>query len=321
MKNLLSLILLIFVLSGCCRGTGEPGPVTGIRFPEPPVEILTNGAAGVDMINLFNIVPLPEGGYRLYFSGFNGDTYGDDNYWIGQHLYYAESQDGFQYEVKGKVMDGVVEQSVFLTGDPEKPFGLVGRMEDNGKLTMFLWTSQDGISFGDRVLLLRRWHDTQNVMVPRDGRLKLYTRIWEEDGKNRKNAVMEFSPRGERLTGMEPLAGDYLYNSAACRLDERCDILFPTWFNNKYPGTTDTCFLKCFVVDGLFSRELPCELNRWIGPDEKWVLAAPGFITIGGERYLAYNTRSTSHDAPIDKSTVSKYKLIKVEVVYGDEGL
>lgn len=319
MKNLLTLIFLALALSGCCRGSGEPRPVTGIRFPEPPIEILTNEAAGVDMINLFNIVPLPEGGYRLYFSGFNGDSYGDDNYWIGQNLYYAESQDGFQYEPKGKVMDGVVEQSVFLTGEEEKPFGLVGRALYNGKLAVFLWYSKDGIAFDDRVLLLTRWHDTQNVMVPRDGRLKLYTRIWQDDWTNRKNAVMEFSPAGEPLTGMAPLAGDYVYNSAACRLDDRYDVLFPTGFNNKGAGATDTCFLKCFVVDGLFSRELPCELNRWIGPDEKWVLVAPGFISIGGERYLAYNTRSTSHDAPVDKNTVSKYKLIKVEVQYGDE--
>ena len=215
-------------------------------------------------------------------------------------------------------MDGVVEQSVFLTGDQEKPFGLIGRVPENGKLMMFLWKSKDGITFEDRVLLLRRWHDTQNVIVPRDGRLKLYTRIWQEDGKNRKNAVMEFSEKGERLTDMAPLTGDYLYNSAACRLDDRYDVLFPTWFNNKYPGTTDTCFLKSFLVDGLFSRELPCDLNRWIEPDEKWVLVAPGFITINGERYLAYNTRSSSHDAPVDKNSVSKYKLIKVEVQYGD---
>ena len=213
-------------------------------------------------------------------------------------------------------MDGVVEQSVFLTGDQEKPFGLIGRVPENGKLMMFLWKSKDGITFEDRVLLLKRWHDTQNVIVPRDGRLKLYTRIWQEDWKNRKNAVMEFSEKGESLTDMTPLAGDYLYNSAACRLDDRYDVLFPTWFNNKYPGTTDTCFVKCFLVDRLFSQELPCDLNRWIEPDEKWVLVAPGFITIDGERYLAYNTRSTSHDAPVDKSSVSKYKLIKANLQY-----
>ena len=304
------------IFAACCPKQQEPRQIAQISFPEPPIEIMTNDAVGMRMINLFNIIQLPDGGYRLYFSGFTGDSYGDDNYWQDQHLYYAESADGFTYEMKGKVIDDVVEQSVFLTGDKEKPFGLVGRTPDNGKLAVFLWTSEDGINFEDRVLLLKRWHDTQNVIVPRDGKLKLYTRVWQDDWTNRKNSVMEFSAKGERLSDMATLSGDYVYNSAACRLDDRYDVLFPTFFNNKYPGATDSCFLKCFVVDGLFTRELPCELNRWIEPDEKWVLVAPGFITIGENRYLAYNTRTTSHDSPVDESSVSRYKLIKVDVRY-----
>lgn len=329
MKQALAITLLLSaILAGACK-TGtcskERGDITEVCFPEPPVEILTNEAVGMDMINFFNIVQRPEGGYRMYFSGWNGDVYDDDTYMIGQNLYYAESEDGFHYTFKGKIMDGVVEQSVFLTGEKDKPYGLVGRASEKGRLCVFLWKSEDGIEFGDKTLLLIKWHDTQNAMVPRDGRLKLYTRIWSDGWVNRKNAVAEYTLDGERLIEIQPLAGDFLYNAAPCPADERYDLLFPTYFNNKYPaGSTDTCFFKCYAVDGLYSKEIPCDLNKWIEPDERWVLASPGFITINGDRYLAYNTRNWSHDEPFRKGLSSRYKLVKAEVRYGSaakEGL
>ena len=291
--------------------------IASVDFPEPPVEILTNEAVGMDLINYFNIIRLPEGGYRMYFSGYIQEECGPDR--DSQNLYYAESEDGFHYEFKGKIMDRVVEQSVFLTGDKDKPFGLVGRTLEKGRLNMFLWKSEDGIGFGDKTMLLIKWHDTQNAMVPRNGRLKLYTRSWGDNWVNRKNVVAEYSMDGERLTDIHPLAGDFLYNAAPCPVDDRYDVLFPTYFNNKYPaGSTDTCFFRCYVVDGLYSKEIPCNLNEWRESDEKWVLAAPGFIEINGERYLAYNTRSAAHDAAHEAGVVSKYKLIKAVVKYDD---
>lgn len=305
-------LIVSAILGGCGQTTKE---ISEVSFPEPPVEILDNKTVGMDMINYFNILQLPEGGYRMYFAGYKEEVDGPD--FERQNLYYAESEDGFHYEFKGKIMDDVIEQSVFLTGDKDTPFGLVGRTFENGRLNMFLWKSQDGIEFGDKTLLLIKWHDTQNVMVPRDGRLKLYTRIWSDDWVNRKNAVAEYSVSGERLTEIQPLSGDYLYNPAPCPVDDRYDILFPTYFNNKYPaGSTDTCYFRCYVADGAYSKEIPCDLNRWVEPDEKWLLAAPGFITINGERYLAYNTRDTSHDTPFSSATVSKYKLVKAEIKY-----
>jgi hypothetical protein len=312
MRHALTLTLILSaLLTGCCRTEKE---IAAIHFPQPPVEILSNEDVGMDVINYFNIVPRPEGGYRLYFAGYTESVNGPE--FDHQDLFYADSEDGFHYSFKGKIMDGVVEQSVFLTGEKETPYGLVGRVFENGRLNLFLWKSKDGIAFDGKTLLLIKWHDTQNAMVPRDGKLKLYTRIWADGWTNRKIAVAEYSPEGERLTGITPLAGDFLYNAAPCPVDERHDVLFPTYFNNKYPaGSTDTCFFKCFVADGLYTREIPCNLNDWMAPDEKWMLASPGFVTIGGERYLAYNTRNASHDAPY-KGMVSRYKLIKAEVLY-----
>ena len=304
MRQILALALtVVAIISGCCRVERKTSQIKAVNFPEPPVEILTNEAVGMDLINYFNIIQLPEGGYRMYFSGYKAEECGPE--WDHQNLF------------KGMVLEYVIEQSVFLTGDKDKPIGLVGRTPENGKLAMFLWKSKDGIEFTDKTLLLTKWHDTQNVMVPRDGRLKLYTRIWHDGWVNRKNAVAEFSTEGGQLTEIRPLSGDFLYNSAASPVDGRYDVLFPTYFNNKYPaGSIDSCYFKCYVVDGLYSKEIPCNLNEWRDQDDKWVLAAPGFIFINGERYLAYNTRGITHDTAPSKGIVSKNKLIKVEIEY-----
>ena len=74
---------------------------------------------------------------------------------------------------------------------------------------------------------------------------------------------------------------------------------------------TDTCFFKCFAVDGLYAKELECDLNKWVEPEDRWALAAPGFIKIDGDYYLAFNTRSVSHDTHREGNITTKYKLIK----------
>ena len=179
---------------------------------------------------------------------------------------------------------------------------------------MFLWKSKDGLTFTDKKMLYDFLHDTQNVMIPRGNRWKLYSRVTQEHFKNRRMTVAEFDKEGEQISDTEILAGDFLYNTAACQVDERYDLLFPTYYNT-HGGTTDACFFRCYLADGPFVRELPCALNRWVEADEKWMLAAPGFVYINGERYLAYNTRTRSHETS-QTGMVSKFKLIKVVLEY-----
>ena len=151
-------------------------------------------------------------------------------------------------------------------------------------------------------------------MVTRGNRWKLYSRITQEHYKNRRMTVAEFNKRGEQLSDTEILAGDFLYNNAACKVDKRYDLLFPTYYNT-HGGTTDACFFRCYLTDGPFIREFPCELNRWVEADEHWVLASPGFVFINGERYLAYNSRTRSHETS-ETGMVSRYKLVKAVIEY-----
>ena len=306
----LACMLAAWLTCGC-----RPKTLVGVAFPDPPVEIVSNADFGMQLINMFNIIRIPDGTYRMYFIANPKDGIAENEHL--QNLYYAESQDGFHYELKGKLMDELVEQTVFLVKDKEYPYRMVGNQwigEKSWERGMFLWKSKDGITFTDRKMLYDFLHDTQNVMIPRGNRLKLYSRVTQEHYKNRRMTVAEFNQEGEQISDTEILAGDFLYNTAACKVDERYDLLFPTYYNT-HGGTTDACFFRCYLADGPFVRELPCALNRWVEADEKWVLAAPGFVYINGERYLAYNTRTRSHETS-QTGMVSKYKLIKAVLEY-----
>lgn len=306
----LACMLAAWLTCGC-----RPKTLVGVAFPDPPVEIVSNADFGMQLINMFNIIQIPDGTYRMYFIANPKDGIAENEHL--QNLYYAESQDGFHYELKGKLMDELVEQTVFLVKDKEYPYRMVGNQwigEKSWERGMFLWKSKDGITFTDRKMLYDFLHDTQNVMIPRGNRLKLYSRVTQEHYKNRRMTVAEFNQEGDQISDTEILAGDFLYNTAACKVDERYDLLFPTYYNT-HGGTTDACFFRCYLADGPFVRELPCALNRWVEADEKWVLAAPGFVYINGERYLAFNTRTKSHETS-QTGMVSKYKLIKAVLEY-----
>lgn len=314
MKSHLILVasILGLVLGGCKRNPSEPKTIVGVSFPEPPVEIATNESFGMELINYFNIIQLKDGTYRMYFSG--NETSGvAENEWQ-QSLYLAESSDGFNYELKCKIMDSLIESSVCQVEDKDWPYRLVGCQMEDDFHCLFLWKSKDGIEFTGRRLLSKVKHDTQNVFVPRGERMKLYSRVTQEHFKNRRITVSEFTLDGDQISPTEILAGDFLYNNAACKVDERFDLLFPTYYNT-HGGTTDTCSFRCYLADGTFVHELRCGLNEWIEADESWFLASPGFIDIGGDKYLAFNTRTESHDQS-HTGMVSRYKLIKVLLEY-----
>ena len=303
-------VLLCLSVAAFCA-CGEKA-LTGVGFPEPPIEIASNESFGMGMVNYFNIIQTPDGTYRMYFAANEHSGIAEEEW--QQNLYLAESADGFHYELKGKIMDALIEQSVCLVKDKDWPYRLIGNQLIDGKHCLCLWKSKDGIEFAERKVLYDFKHDTQNILVQHGDRLKLYSRLTQEHYQNRRVTLAELTLDGEQVGETEVLAGDCLYNSAATKVDERFDLLFPTYYNT-HGGTTDTCSFRCYLADGPFMHELPCELNRWVEEDEAWALASPGFIFINGERYLAFSTRTAAHDSSYT-GMISKYKLIKVVLEY-----
>ena len=152
-------------------------------------------------------------------------------------------------------------------------------------------------------------------MIDKGNRLCLYTRLWGNKARNRRIGVADFDLSGNKLTPLDTLYGDYVYNSAASYLNEQYDMLIPTFMNNADGNDkSDKAYFVAYLNHDGNNRSYPINLNKWIKDDEKWVLAAPGIIKIGKDNYIAYNTRNWSHDTRMPEGGISRYYLIKVRV-------
>ena len=174
-------LLCLSVAAFCACGEKA---LTGVGFPEPPIEIASNESLGMGLVNYFNIIQTPDGTYRMYFAANENSGIAEDEW--QQNLYLAESADGFHYEMKGKIMESLIEQSVCLVKDKEWPYRLIGNQLIDGKHCLCLWKSKDGIEFTERKVLYDFKHDTQNILVQHGDRLKLYSRLTQEHYQNRR---------------------------------------------------------------------------------------------------------------------------------------
>lgn len=319
-RILVTMAAILAMLSSCIDSRVDRTGATRfeIEFPEPPVELFDNEDAGKQVINYFNIVQTDEKEYRMYYIAVENGVKLED---FAHNLYVAWSEDlihwKFENPLRGSnlIMENIVEQSVNYNPKDKYPYRLTGNVFEDGRYKLCMWKSKDGISFTDRKVVLEdMMHDSQCVVIPEKDFLKLYYRqsIKLGPGNYDRRIVLRYLDlEGNPITDMEFIADDYLYNSAASKIDDDFDLLLPTEFNNA-PGMGDACRFRAFIQHGFYSQSIDCPLNDWMEEGERWFLAAPGFITHEGKTYIAYNARNTSHDQGcVDHSC---YKLIEIQI-------
>lgn len=338
MVKKLSILVFTVIIVGCvaCERGNTDNPTeftTCVNFPEAPIEIMSNldeSSSEYDcrLINYFNIIQVKENLFYMYYSAFGVNSGEED---IDQGLFFAYSTDAIHWKREkpnGKsnliLENGIQEQSVFmLDSDKEFPFRLIANIKEEGKFKLCMWKSSNGYDFDftqKKVLLDDRLHDTQNVIIPRDGNLYLYTRLWNETATNRRNGIAKYSLDGEILSPIDTLAGDYVYNSAASYVNEEYDLLQPTFMNNRDgKNKSDDAYFQAFLRKGETCEEIETNLNQWLKKDEKWRVVAPGIIEVEGEKYIAYYAWTWSHDTPQPTDGVSRFYLIKMDLYINGE--
>lgn len=318
MKNICKCVLLALVCAmASCKGDVSDTQYT-ISFPTAPVTLFTNGDVGKLVVNYFNIVKIADNQFRMYYSG---EELGDELKDFNNNLYVAFSNDLVHWTHENPnggdnvIMKNLVDQSVCYLEGEEYPYRLIANVWEDEKYKMCMWFSKDGLQFGNRKVVLEdMMHDSQAVVVPGNGFLKLYLRKSIKLGPgnyNRRIALCYLDMEGNCITDMALVAGERLYNSAASKIDNGVDLLLPTYFNNE-PGLGDPCHFVAYVQDGLYSQPIDCGLNAWIDDDEKWAIVAPGIVQHDGKQYVAYYTRNTSHDA--GRVDISTYKLVEIKI-------
>lgn len=294
--------------------------ISEVFFPEAPVEIFNNEDHGMQLINYFNIIQVSNDLYYLYYSGFPNDNTGE----FDQNLYLATSTDGLHYTdyyFEGNnriIMEGIKEQFVLYTPEEESKFKLVGNIKEDEVVKLCVWDSNDGIHFDNRTIVLATIpHDTQNVLICRDGGYDLYTRLWTPDWEHRTNRrIAKCHLNADYSVGseLEVLNPNYMYTNAATKLDEEYDILFPTFFNDIEREGNQECYFEIFICKGDSLTRINSNINDYRDYNlEKWVMMAPGIITIGKHQYIAYMSKDIEHSGGKNKETVSKYKVLKIK--------
>lgn len=334
MRN--SLYIVLFALFVSCEHSNNDNPHdygTCVVFPEAPVGIMSNidessSIFDCRLINYFNILQVKEGLFYMYYAALGVNSGETD---IDQGLFFAYSNDAVHWKRElpngGSNLlleNGIQEQSVFLLdSDKEYPFRLIANIKDEGKYKLCMWKSKNGYDFDfkDKVILLEdRLHDTQNVIVSRGNVLNLYTRLWNETATNRRNGLAKFNIEGCQISPIDTLAGYYVYNSAASYVNNKYDLLQPTYMNNKDgDNKSDDAYFKAYLNSNEGCNEIETNLNKWIKKDEKWRVVAPGIIDIKGKKYIAYYAWTWSHDEPQPADGVSRYYLIRIDLYINGE--
>lgn len=324
------ILLSAILLMACDRGFVDSSSSfeNYAFFPEAPIEIMSNideDSSEYDcrVINYFNILQIKDGLYYMYYAAMGANSGERD---IDQGLFFAYSTDAVHWTRKlpnggGNMLleNGIQEQSVFMLGsDKDNPFRLIANIKEGKKYKLCMWKSKNGyeFDFDEKIVLLAdRLHDTQNVMIPRADSLYLYTRLWNKEATNRLNGIARFDLYGVLESAIDTLAGDYLYNSAASYVNEECDLLLPTFMNNREGNSkSDNAYVKAYINNGKECIEIDTNFNKWLDESEKWMIVAPGIIDVNGRKYVAYNTRTWSHDTKYPEGGVSRFYLIPIEL-------
>lgn len=327
-KRLFLSLQLLLVLVGCEDNSDVPvyhniADNYRIVCPEPPIRIMSSKdegeeELGTSLLNYFNIVQVSENLYYMYYESFWG------NIAEGKaHVRFAYSEDCIHWNKqlpnRNDQNNIIIPSYYFMSGisvmmvpNSQFPFRLFGLMPVDGNYGIYMWKSQDGYNFSDPKLVLSGYYDTQIVGLLRGDIIKMYVRSRKNCGTNRKIGVAYVDVEGNCINPPMVLKDNYVYNSGASILNDKYDLLFPTFFNNSRDN--DEQYVKALIVSGYDSKEIECNIGDWIDDDELSVYVSPGILDINGEKYISYCTRSWSHDSPMPDDGVSNYKLIKIIV-------
>ena len=170
-----------------------------------------------------------------------------------------------------------------------------------------MYRSADGVHW-EKIKSYPFYFDNQVSIIVRGNTLKIYMRM--RDGNNREDryiGIVYCDLEGNILVPPTIFFGKYLYLAGASAIDDRREILFPTYFN----ASDSKCFWTCYLVDGdkIYPKEIDFTMLK---PDDgKWREVCPNMVSIGNYQYIYFGGADSLHDEATE-STVRSYECAKV---------
>lgn len=257
-----------------------------------------------------SIVQVADDLFYMYYECYGTGSFSNDEKDL--ELAFAFSEDGFNWKreipegIKSPV-DGtnlifdwridkemVIGIDVVKVNDPIYPYRMIGSKGKNMAQTICLWKSKDGVHFEQMRVLLNAKYDSKVSIIVRGNVLKVYLRMRENGGNTtRQIGVMYIDLEGNVLSPPTTLFGDYYYQAGASIIDDRRELLLPTYYDEK----SDKNWYDAFVVDGTKIIHLDTNINEALINPEKdgWGIVCPKIITIGFEQYIYYMQWNYTH--------------------------
>ena len=292
--------------------------IDDVTFNDAPITLWSTADSGLpDSENKYVtwpcVVKVAPDLYYMYYNtlGVN-DSQGDQYF----HLSFAYSTDGFTWvkeipsgitpPISGtnKLFDsGVFGVCVVKVQDSEYPFRMFGSKWHE---SWSMYKSADGVNW-TKIRQYNYYYDTQMSAIVRGSQIKVYMRMRNGTGRlDRYVGVMTTDIDGNLLAPPTIFFGKYLYNAAASPLDDRREILFPSFYNVD----GNEMYLKCYVVDGKNIYPKNVDFSNIITSADKTMYVAPNLVNIGDDYYIFYFVTDQPHTS--SNTRTSTMKMAKV---------
>lgn len=208
--------------------------------------------------------------------------------------------------------------------DNEYPYRMIGQKTTpppSGTLTvkeMWMWKSADCFSWVEMNKIVNGRYDTATSAIVCGQVIKLYIRNWDHsipsgNNKDRRIGRAYVDIWGNLLTPPHFFFGNYLYNAGASKIDDRRELLLPTYFDWNVTNVQDI-ELRSYLVDGDDVKEITTNINDALTASEKWAWVMAGQVSVNCEQYVSMTTAERYHN---DK-TVAKSGIYLVKVQMND---
>ena len=297
------------------------GQIGEVQFNTAPTLCISNatGTAVDDgYIGCVSVVKISEQMYYMYYNCCPSGGIADN----AMKLAFAYSTDGDTWvrgfpagitpPVSGSNLlsnEHHFQSQVVKVCDSEYPFRMVSSKWHN---SINMYRSADGITW-ELIRTYTRYYDSCPTLIVRGDVIKIYMRRRDVDTKQiRYIGVATVDLNGNLIGQPTIFFGKYLYNGGGSRLDDRREILFPTYFN----ADDSEAHLTCFVVDGDKITPQEVDFSNIITSNDKW-MEAYGIVNIGESMYLFLRLSNGLHDDPYPKTS----DIVKAKITFVRPGL
>jgi hypothetical protein len=290
------------------------------------------------MLGYFSI--LKRGGnWQMWYESFGPESKDD----FSSYLCYAVSKDGLKWRKPSLKLNfydslntnilksGLKENGIhgpFVTIDPNDkvmPYRLLYTAYGPGKIPkLFMAKSGDGLRWFNPKTVLHRQFDTQNVMIPVNGKYEYIVRMWSggqvmlgkrEIGKFITDSSLKILEEPKLLLESDENDGyNNLYNSAFSPLNKNIFLLFPTAYD---PQSNQ---MRIDVYAGAGSGRITkilSSFNDLLNIPEKYntIYIVPGLIPSKqkGSYWLYFAVGDSKHGST-DGKNLSNYYRIKLRI-------